>query len=178
MIRSVFVALASVTFLTTVVAVSPAAAQTREKVTMETMHLLSEVPVNGTTPDGGTFKGSLDVARLAVRDGQLVVLGTLSGALRDSAGNIIKTIRNVAAELALSGISGTCQILHLVIGPIDLDLLGLVVHINRIVVDITAVSGPGNLLGNLLCAIANLLNNNSPVDILAQAINGLLRLLN
>jgi hypothetical protein len=32
------------------------------------------------------------------------------------------------------------------------------VDLNQIVLDITAQAGPGNLLGNLLCAIANLLN--------------------
>src|SRR5829696_1215409 len=53
----------------------------------------------------------------------------------------------------------------------DLELLGLKVHLDKVVLDITAQSGPGNLLGNLLCAIANLLNNpggalNQLVDIL------------
>lgn len=57
--------------------------------------------------------------------------------------------------------SGTCPILHLEIGPINLDLLGVIVNVpNPIVIDITAQSGPGNLLGNLLCDVANLLNGN------------------
>jgi hypothetical protein len=43
-----------------------------------------------------------------------------------------------------------------------LNVLGLKVHLNRVVLDITAVSGPGNLLGNLLCAVAHLLDNTSP----------------
>lgn len=54
----------------------------------------------------------------------------------------------------------TCPILHLVLGPINLDLLGLQVTTNQIVLDITAVPGPGNLVGNLLCDVANLLNQN------------------
>jgi hypothetical protein len=37
-----------------------------------------------------------------------------------------------------------------------LDLLGLVVDLNQ--VHLTAQQGSGNLLGNLLCAVANLLN--------------------
>jgi hypothetical protein len=56
----------------------------------------------------------------------------------------------------------TCTILHLVLGPLDLNLLGLKVHLNRVVLDITAQSGSGNLLGNLLCAVAHLLDNTSP----------------
>ncbi len=51
----------------------------------------------------------------------------------------------------------SCSVLHLVLGPLHLDLLGLVVDLNRVVLDITA--GPaGGLLGQLLCAVANLLS--------------------
>jgi hypothetical protein len=51
-----------------------------------------------------------------------------------------------------------CPILHLELGPLDLNLLGLRVQLNRVVLDITAIPGPGNLLGNLLCAVAGLLD--------------------
>jgi hypothetical protein len=52
----------------------------------------------------------------------------------------------------------TCPILHLDLGPLDLNLLGLHVHLNEVVLDVEAIPGPGNLLGNLLCAIAGLLD--------------------
>jgi hypothetical protein len=52
----------------------------------------------------------------------------------------------------------SCDILHLVLAPLDLDLLGLQVHLDRVVLNIVAVSGAGNLLGNLLCAITGLLD--------------------
>ena len=75
----------------------------------------------------------------------------------------------------------TYPILHLELGPLDLDLLGLRVHLDRVVLDLTAVPGPGNLLGNLLCAIAGLLDG---VDLggvlgnlLQQLIDALIRLL-
>ena len=42
------------------------------------------------------------------------------------------------------------------------------------VLDITAQSGPGNLLGNLLCSIANLLNGNGPLSQLVNQLNQLL----
>lgn len=51
-----------------------------------------------------------------------------------------------------------CPILNLSLGPINLDLLGLNVDTSPICLDITAVPGSGALLGNLLCAVANLLN--------------------
>ena len=74
-----------------------------------------------------------------------------------------------------------CPILHLELGPLDLNLLGLVVHLDRVVLDVTAVPGPGNLLGNLLCAVAGLLDglNLSAIlgDLLQRLIGGLIRIL-
>jgi hypothetical protein len=68
-----------------------------------------------------------------------------------------------------------CTILHLTLGPLHLNLLGLVVTTNQIVLDITAVSGPGNLLGNLLCAVANLLNQSPlPTSQIAALLNEIL----
>jgi hypothetical protein len=52
-----------------------------------------------------------------------------------------------------------CTILDLTLGPLHLDLLGLVVDLNQVHLTITAQNGPGNLLGNLLCAVAHLLDN-------------------
>jgi hypothetical protein len=51
----------------------------------------------------------------------------------------------------------SCSVLHLVLGPLDLDLLGLVVHLDKVVLDITAVPA-GGLLGQLLCSVAHLLD--------------------
>jgi hypothetical protein len=59
------------------------------------------------------------------------------------------------------------------IGPIFLDLLGLQVDLSEIVLDITAVPGPGNLLGNLLCSVAGLLDNG-----LSGTLQGLIDLIN
>ena len=74
-----------------------------------------------------------------------------------------------------------CPILHLELGPLDLNLLGLRVQLNQVVLDVTAEPGPGNLLGNLLCAVAGLLDG---VDLgtvlgnlLQNLIDALIRLL-
>jgi hypothetical protein len=69
--------------------------------------------------------------------------------------------------------------LNLVLGPLHLDLLGLVVDLNRVVLDIVAQTGAGNLLGNLLCAITNLLNGgiNLPIPFLTQLLNQILAIL-
>jgi hypothetical protein len=57
------------------------------------------------------------------------------------------------------------------------NLLGLVVHLDTVHLNITAVPGPGNLLGNLLCAVAGLLNGNVPGNVLARLLNRIFRLL-
>ena len=63
------------------------------------------------------------------------------------------------------------------LGPINLNLLGLVVRTNRINVRIDAVPGPGNLLGNLLCAITGLLDpQTASVRQQASALNAILAL--
>ena len=73
---------------------------------------------------------------------------------------------------------GACTILNLTLGPIDLNLLGLRVATNEIRLLVEAVPGAGNLLGNLLCAITNLLNPsaNTPLAQLVQVLNALLAL--
>jgi hypothetical protein len=178
MFRSISAAFVCLSFVSALVLATPAAAQTSKKVAITTVHMLAAVPVNGTTATGGTFVGTLDLARFAVRNNELVALGTLNGTIRDSSGAIVGTVRNAAAEVAVNAAKGSCSVLHLELGPVDLDLLGLQVHLNRVVLDITAVPGPGNLLGNLLCSIANLLNAQSPLSILSDALNGLLRIVN
>jgi hypothetical protein len=64
-----------------------------------------------------------------------------------------------------------CKILNLTLGPLHLNLLGLVVNLNRVHLRITAVRGPGNLLGNLLCAVAHLLDSPAPVAKKASLLN-------
>ncbi len=66
------------------------------------------------------------------------------------------------------------------LGPINLNLLGLSVRTNQINLRIDAIPGAGNLLGNLLCGITNLLNPGSDCHSASsrQALNAILALLN
>lgn len=64
-----------------------------------------------------------------------------------------------------------CKILNLTLGPLHLNLLGLVVNLNKVHLTITAVRGPGNLLGNLLCAVAHLLDGTAPAAKKAALLN-------
>lgn len=136
------------------------------------------IPINFSSALG-SFQGVFDITRFVVEDGQLVAVGTLSGVVRDAAGTVIGNITNqiLSLPILLGQTTGTCDILHLVLGPLDLNLLGLVVHLDQVVLDITAEQGPGNLLGNLLCAIAGLLDRGGPLQGLAALLNNILRVL-
>ncbi len=50
-------------------------------------------------------------------------------------------------------------------------------HLDKVVLDITAQSGPGNLLGNLLCAVSHLLDSNASATAIAGVLNNLLGLI-
>jgi hypothetical protein len=131
---------------------------------------INDIGLSGVTDAGVPFTGTFDLDRIRVQDGALVAVGTLTGTL----GTTAVDAQTVALPLQ---VTGTCDILHLTLGPLDLDLLGLVVHLDEVVLDITAESGPGNLLGNLLCAVAGLLDNNAPLNSIARLLNQLLGLL-
>jgi hypothetical protein len=137
------------------------------------------IPVTGTFTDalGGTgqFVGSFDVQRFVVRQGVLTAIGTLTGTLTDSLGNVVGTISRTIA-LPVTNITAVCEILHLELGPLDLNLLGLMVHLDQVVLDITAQPG-GGLLGDLLCAIANLLDGGGTLNQIARLLNNILRIL-
>jgi hypothetical protein len=132
------------------------------------------VPAGGSVTNIATGAvsqvASLDVVRFALEGGQVVALTRL----RDSAGRVLATVpipvQNMQVAGGASGVQLqqlSCRILHLELGPLDLNLLGLRIQLSRVVLDITAERGPGNLLGNLLCAIAGLLNGNPTAGLVA-----------
>jgi hypothetical protein len=133
---------------------------------------------------GRNFKGTLEIVRFEERSGSVVAIGTITGKVTGKGkGNKPVTQENVVLPVSFAppvqtqsanGVQAqaTCQILDLTLGPIDLNLLGLRLQVNQIHIQLTATQGA--LLGDLLCAIANLLNG----GILGQILNQLLGLLN
>ena len=144
--------------------------------------------VNVTGSKG--FKGKMAIDRFATRNGKMIAIGTLKGTVRKNGKTKrvkARTVRMPASVLgAGSGakasqvppIPGACQVLNLVLGPINLNLLGLSVRTNQINLRIDAIPGAGNLLGNLLCSVTNLLNPDGALGPLTGAINQLTAALN
>jgi hypothetical protein len=142
------------------------------------------VPITGTNK-GKDFKGTFKINRFEERAGRLYAVGTLKGTLKNRKVTrrgvaIPASATKTAAGAQAAQLPAACDILHLTLGPLDLDLLGLKVHLDRVVLDITAQPGPGNLLGNLLCAITGILDPGGltgALEDLAAALNAVLAIL-
>jgi hypothetical protein len=106
-----------------------------------------------------TFTGTFTPTEFTSDGGVLSVEGLLEGEITDAAGAVIGTVEEVLTATVGGGAAdAACDILNLDLGPLHLDLLGLVIDLSDVQLDITAVPGAGNLLGNLLCAVAGLLD--------------------
>lgn len=130
------------------------------------------VPVTGTTSKGGKFTGTFNIQKFAVVNNQIVAIGTLTGTIQNAIGNVIGTILKTI-NMIVSFQGASCDILHLELGPLDLDLLGLQVHLDKVVLDISA-DPSGGLLGSLLCAVANLLNGGGALTDIVNLLNQIL----
>lgn len=132
--------------------------------------------LTGTTADGGTFTGSLANAQFVNQNGVLTLVGDLTGTLSNAAGSVVGSVTNQAISVPVTGAAGagSCSILDLTLGPLHLDLLGLTVDLNQVHLTITGQTGNGQLLGNLLCGLANALNGGGGG--LANILNNLLGL--
>jgi hypothetical protein len=154
--------------------------------------------VRGITNDGRTVTGHfIPKSSFVNRHGRLIVRGTLNMVLNGAVPIKTSTIANVPVQtvktipttstLRASSLTsaaalpaGACNVLNLVLGPLDLDLLGLVVHLDKVVLNIIAQSGAGQLLGNLLCAVAHLLDGlplNQQLGQIAALLNSILAIL-
>lgn len=171
--------------------------------------LTQVVPMSGTVTKGGKafkgkeFTGTYTIERFVTRGSQVFAVGTVKGKVRNK--RINKEDVRVPAAVANNGAAASgarasqvplplplpplpagnpCSILSLDLGPINLNVLGLVIRTNQIQLRVDAVQGPGNLLGNLLCGITGLLNPatggtpvaNTPLGQLVQILNALLAL--
>ena len=134
--------------------------------------------VVGKTSNGDKVGGSFTPIKVIERDGVMYMKGFMKGVIKDAGPNTkfsgIQTIpiKKINGSPLVDGRvaanAAACDILNLVLGPLDLNILGLRIQLNQVVLDITAVPGAGNLLGNLLCAVAGLLDGTPLAGLLGQ----------
>lgn len=178
-----------------------AAAQERGQAARGTL----PVTGSGTTADGKavTFEAAMAVQRFQVEGGTLHVMGRLTkGVVKDAAGAVLAEVPDQQVNREVKSINGKalptgraatndegmammplaqvggCDILALDLGPLHLDLLGLVVDLNEVILTITGQTGAGNLLGNLLCGIFGLLDTPGTLGVIADLLNSILDLIN
>jgi hypothetical protein len=144
-------------------------------------------PISGTI-SGIPFTAEYRITKFVNQNNQLYAIGSLqniSGAgLPTAATGIagqqimlpVEVLGGAAADGSVAQV-GSCDILFLQLGPLDLNLLGLVVHLDQVTLEITAEQGPGNLLGNLLCAITGLLDGVGTLSQIAQLLNQIINLI-
>jgi hypothetical protein len=145
------------------------------------------LPATGALADGGSFVGEVEIRHIALDHStmQFTITGVLQGKATTVDGKTkqlkqdfttVAGIREGAASAAnaqdvvLQQLP-SCSILALDLGPLHLDLLGLVVDLAPVILDITAQPGPGNLLGNLLCAIVGLLDFPGLLAVVTQLVD-------
>jgi hypothetical protein len=147
--------------------------------------ITSAVTGTFTNADGqGTFAGTFTPRKFAVVNGVIEATGLIKGTMTDANGTKLGTVSQTATlplKTSADKTSGAkanavlaCNVLNLVLGPLNLNLLGLVVTLNQVNLIINAVPGAGNLLGNLLCAVAGLLNGGGALSGLLGQITTLL----
>ena len=115
-------------------------------------------------PKKNSIKLVPTVTSVSVVSGHLVAAGTATANINGQTYTV--PFNNVPVNISLAANqagAGVCPILDLMLGPISLNLLGLDVETSPICLTITAFD-QGGLLGDLLCSVANLLNNGLPLS--------------
>lgn len=122
------------------------------------------LPVSLTASDGERFAGTLTLTRFTTQINRLFVDGTLIGTLTRPTGANGGRITQPVARIPVVPGAATCQNLTLALGPLDLSLVGLAVSLDPMTLNVAAPANTGTARGNLLCQIANLLDQ-QPADL-------------
>jgi len=117
--------------------------------------LANALNTGGTTDPLGGFLNSLGSGTSGLTGTVSDLLGGVQGLLNGGLGALTSPTNAAVSP------TSTTNILHLSVGPLNLNLLGLSVNLDNcnngpVTVDVNAISGSGNLLGNLLSSVAHL----------------------
>jgi hypothetical protein len=117
---------------------------------------LDKVQLNITGDPSGGVLGRLfcRLARAKVASTRASAASALDVALRHHRGAVVHFTARLTPKATASAVNPTCSVLDLVVGPLNLQLLGLVVDLNRVHLNVTATRGQG-ALGDLFCNLAD-----------------------
>lgn len=99
---------------------------------------------------GAKLSVGVTVLHFAAQGKTITATGLVTGRLVDSAGHV-STIKQKVKLSATTG--GGCQVLHLFLDQLNLQLLGLTAHLDQVTLDVTGQRS-GGPLGALFCRLA------------------------
>lgn len=112
--------------------------------------------------------GTVTIGPCSTRQGELVAQGHIAGKVIDSAGKVRQSLVT-SVRLPVAVTQATCDVVELTLGPLHLEHAGRRLHLNPVIVPITAEPS-GGVVSQLLCDLASETS-------LAHARDGLNRLL-
>jgi hypothetical protein len=144
-----------------------------------------QLPITGTTPSGAVFAGTLTFEAFIAQENKVFAMVLVSGSLTGPAGvplgtTLVRVAVPMKVEPGFQALSGNreanmqrqpCDVLHLEVGAVNLNVLGLQVTTLPIGIDLVGEEG---VLGQLICVILETLGN---VIGLVDLLNQLLGLL-
>ena len=144
-------------------------------------------PVTGTI-NGLAFSAEYRITEFVAENDVLYAVGYLTNVAGDGLPAEVAQLSTQTVKMpvdtgdqsrtgASSGRTASCDILFLDLGPLDLDLLGLVIHLDQVVLEIVAETGAGNLVGNLLCAVTGLLDGVAALQAIANLLNQIISII-
>src|SRR5947208_43558 len=124
--RLIAVTLVSMLSIATIAA-TPVAAKNNTSTSLQ-------VPIIGTTSAGGTFQGTAAITSFAGSGNNVVAVGTISGVVNGTQSVVSTftapvTLPSATAAAPAADAAAACQILNLMLGPVNLNVLGLVISI-------------------------------------------------
>jgi hypothetical protein len=99
----------------------------------------------------------MEIQDFVQRDGRLIALGTLSGQVTRTDGQLsvpVATLDQAAVEVRVSSVVATCDRLGLAFGPLPLDLHAPMVQVAPIRIDEADPSADGAMSQERLCTLA------------------------
>jgi len=128
---------------------------------------LAPIAVTGTGAGRAAFTGTF-LPQTAQVTGPLnhllAVVGTLTGTVVSATGAVLGTVTQTV-NMIVNQASGTCKVLDLHLGALDVTLLGTDITLAPVDLKINANAVSGGLLGVLLCTVATLLGGAGLVTI-------------
>jgi hypothetical protein len=138
------------------------------------------VEVTGSSRGAQVFEGTFHLAKFVEGDnGTILAEGLLTGTVKrgNTVGSVARTVWIPVTDMQLTPANNPpCPILDLVLGPLDLNLLGLQVDLSQIELEITAIPG-GGLLGDLLCALLGGIDLGGAIGEIVGLLNDILDIL-